>query len=83
MMVFEVRHWITNHEAGLDEPKPGNTVGTIFYGSKGYLAVSEEDESKYASFLGREQAPGPFRATWWATTGPTSSMSCAAASRRT
>jgi predicted dehydrogenase len=59
MMVFEVRHWITNHEAGLDEPRPGNTVGSIFYGPKGYIAVSEEDESKYASFIGREQAPGP------------------------
>jgi len=59
MMVFEVRHWITNHEAGLDEPKPGNTVGTVFYGSDGYIAVSEEDESKYASFIGREQKPGP------------------------
>jgi predicted dehydrogenase len=59
MMVFEVRHWITNHEAGLDEPRPGNTVGTIFYGSNGYFTVSEEDESKYASFIGREQKPGP------------------------
>ena len=59
MMVFEVRHWITNHEAGLDEGRPGNTVGTIFYGSNGYLTVSEEDESKYASFVGREQKPGP------------------------
>ena len=59
MMVFEVRHWITNHEAGLDEPRPGNTVGTIFYGSKGYLTASEEDKSKYASFIGREQKPGP------------------------
>jgi len=59
MMVFEVRHWITNHEAGLDEPRPGNTVGTIFYGSKGYIATSEEDESKYTSFIGREQTPGP------------------------
>jgi predicted dehydrogenase len=59
MMVFEVRHWITNHEAGLDEPRPGNTVGTVFYGSKGYLTVSEEDQSRYASFIGDEQAPGP------------------------
>lgn len=59
MMVFDVRHWITNHEAGLDEPRPGNTVGTVLYGSKGYIAVSEEDESKYTSFLGSEQAPGP------------------------
>jgi predicted dehydrogenase len=59
VIVFEVRHWITNHEAGIDEPKPGNTVGTVFYGSKGYLSVWDEDHSKYYSFLGREQAPGP------------------------
>jgi predicted dehydrogenase len=58
-LVFEVRHWITNHEAGIDEPKPGNTVGTIFYGSKGYLSIWDEDHSKYQSYLGREQAPGP------------------------
>jgi predicted dehydrogenase len=59
MITFEVRHWITNHEAGIDEPKPGNTVGTIFYGSKGYLSLWSEDEGRYASFLGREQQPGP------------------------
>ena len=59
MLVFEVRHWISNHEAGIDEPRPGNTVGVVVYGSKGYIAVSEEDKSQYASFLGNEQAPGP------------------------
>jgi predicted dehydrogenase len=59
MISFEVRHWITNHEAGIDEPAPGNTVGTIFYGSNGYLSLWSEDSGKYASFLGREQKPGP------------------------
>jgi predicted dehydrogenase len=59
MLVFEVRHWITNHEAGIDEPRPGNTVGTVFYGSKGYMTVWDEDHNRYASFLGREQTPGP------------------------
>src|SRR5215469_11097455 len=59
LLIFEVRHWISNHEAGLDEGKPGNTVGSIFYGSKGYFTVSEEDKSQYASFLGKEQTPGP------------------------
>jgi predicted dehydrogenase len=52
MLVFDVRHWITNAEVS-------NSVGTTIYGSKGYIAVSEEDQSRYASFLGREQAPGP------------------------
>jgi predicted dehydrogenase len=58
MMVFEVRHWITNHEAGITETDP-NTVGATFYGSKGYLALWSEDSGKYYSFLGREQKPGP------------------------
>jgi predicted dehydrogenase len=58
-LVFEVRHWISNHEGGIDEPKPGNTVGSIFYGSNGYLSIWDEDHSKYQSYIGREQAPGP------------------------
>jgi predicted dehydrogenase len=58
MMTFEVRHWITNHEAGVTETD-SNTVGTVFYGSKGYLTVWSEDFGKYNSFLGREQKPGP------------------------
>jgi predicted dehydrogenase len=59
MITFEVRHWITNHEGGIDEPRPGNTVGVIFYGSKGYLTIWSEDNGKYATFLGPEQKPGP------------------------
>jgi predicted dehydrogenase len=59
MMTFEVRHWITNHEAGIDEPRPGNTVGVVFYGSKGYLTLWSEDVGKYATFLDRDQKPGP------------------------
>jgi len=58
MMTFEVRHWMTNHEAGVTETDAG-TVGAIFYGSKGYLTVWSEDFGKYTSFLGREQTPGP------------------------
>lgn len=59
MITFEVRHWFSNHEAGIDEPKPGNTVGSTFYGSKGLLALWSEDTGRYQSFLGREMAPGP------------------------
>jgi predicted dehydrogenase len=59
MMEFEVRHWISNHEAGIGEPRPGNTVGTTFYGSKGYLSVAGEDTRVYHSWLGRQQTPGP------------------------
>ena len=58
MMTFEVRHWITNHEAGIEEPSRQN-VGVIFYGSKGYMAVWSEDSGKYQTWLGQEQTPGP------------------------
>jgi predicted dehydrogenase len=58
IMTFEVRHWITNHEAGIEAPSPQN-VGVIFYGSKGYMAVWSEDSGKYQTWLGREQKPGP------------------------
>jgi predicted dehydrogenase len=75
MLVFEVRHWMSNHEAGIGEPLPGhkshavdvhglptnavdsNTIGNIFYGSKGYMAISDG----YKTWLGREQQPGPAR----------------------
>jgi len=87
MLEFEVRHWITNHEAGIGTPmyhtqglppagltaqtgspkKPRpklgpsagahNTIGNIFYGSKGYLAMGGYDTFK--TWLGKEQEPGP------------------------
>ena len=60
MMVAEVRHWISNHEAGLGEGgRAPNTVGAVIYGSKGYLAIWDEDHGRYSSFLGKEQQPGP------------------------
>ncbi|HEX7362040.1 MAG TPA: Gfo/Idh/MocA family oxidoreductase [Bryobacteraceae bacterium] len=75
MIMFEVRHWITNHEAkigtpflGTPEPKRSatspklgplsgshNTIGDIFYGSKGYLATGDEDADTYAVWMGRDQ----------------------------
>ncbi len=59
MMAFEVRHWMSNHEAGIGEGarKDLNTVGNTFYGSKGYLAI--DGYTKYYTFLGRDQQPGP------------------------
>ncbi|HZS04262.1 MAG TPA: Gfo/Idh/MocA family oxidoreductase [Blastocatellia bacterium] len=58
ILVFEVRHWMTNHEAGISEGgRDSNTIGNIFYGSKGYLAI--EGYGQYKTFLGREQQPGP------------------------
>ena len=79
MMTFEVRHWISNHEAeigttalGTPEPKrkPGlpalgpmagghNTIGDIFYGSKGYFATGDEDADTYGVWLGSDQEPQP------------------------
>jgi predicted dehydrogenase len=86
MMNFEVRGWITNHEAGIGThefagagvpaaglqpgPKkakqgsalgPANdkpsTIGNLYYGSKGYLAISNYDS--YKTFLGPEEEAGP------------------------
>jgi len=82
MLEFEVRHWITNHEAeigtpalGTAAPKPRpaastasslmppvgapSTVGDIFYGSKGYMSMGDEDADIYRTWLGEEQTPGP------------------------
>jgi len=62
ILVFEVRHWISNHEAGIGEregSRDSNTIGNIYYGSKGYMAV--DGYTSYKTFLGKEQAPGPAR----------------------
>ena len=65
LLVFEVRHWISNNEAGIGErspsvgggaPQPLQTVGNIWYGSKGYLATTRDG---WQTFMGPEQAPGP------------------------
>ncbi len=61
ILVFDVRHWISNNEAGIGEgrgnKRGGNTVGNVFYGSKGYMAI--DGYGTYKTYLGREQAPGP------------------------
>ncbi|MBZ5513871.1 MAG: Gfo/Idh/MocA family oxidoreductase [Acidobacteriia bacterium] len=78
MMEFEVRHWISNHEALIGDPSfgggevpaalgnaqasqksqgPQNSVGNIFYGAKGYLAMNGYDA--YRTWLGEDQEPGP------------------------
>jgi len=75
LMEFEVRHWMTNHEAeigvfgggsvlpaagvntlGPPTGKPG-TIGNIFYGPGGYLAIQEYESYKY--WLGEKQEPSP------------------------
>ena len=76
LLEFEVRHWITNHEAEIGNhvraaksaaetahgglgPAEGsyNSVGNIFYGPKGYLAI--DNVSGYRTWLGKSQQPGP------------------------
>jgi predicted dehydrogenase len=61
MMEFEVRHWITNDEAGIRGGllNRHNTIGTIFYGSNGYLAAGNEDDFSYESWVGSDRKPGP------------------------
>ena len=60
MMTFEVRHWMTHHEADIqnfDKSVKSNTVGNIFYGSNGYLAIDGYDQ--YTSVIGKDQTTGP------------------------
>jgi hypothetical protein len=64
MIVFEVRHWMSNNEAGIGQRRDdkgmvtdSNCIGNIFYGSEGYMAI--EGYNSYKTFLGRKQEPGP------------------------
>jgi predicted dehydrogenase len=77
MLEMEVRHWISNREAGIGSPAFGkpqgpipttgmgaiqgdrNTIGDLFYGSKGYLATGDEDVCAFQTWLGEKQEPGP------------------------
>jgi len=59
MMTFEVRHWYSNHEAGIGGEKPGNTIGNTFYGANGYLVI--DGYNKYYSYVGKYHQPGPAR----------------------
>jgi predicted dehydrogenase len=65
LLVFEVRHWLTNNEAGIGEradsqsggaAEQPQTVGNIWYGSKGYMATGA---GGWQTVLGPEHAAGP------------------------
>jgi predicted dehydrogenase len=65
LLVFEVRHWMTNNEAGMGERADAQSgasagqpqaIGDIWYGSNGYMATSN---GGWRTFLGKEGAPGP------------------------
>jgi len=54
LLVFEVRHWATNHEefgSGAE-----NATGVTFYGSEGFMRV---ECHRYETYLGRDREPGP------------------------
>jgi len=73
MLVFEVRHWLTNSEGGREmkekegegkakkdrEGKDGLMVGNLFLGSDGYMEIPSY--SSYRVFLGDKREPGPSR----------------------
>ncbi len=67
ILQFETRHWISNREDGMwmtgnADAKTGymisasNTVGNLFYGSKGYMA---KGVSKWQTYMGQKREPGP------------------------
>jgi predicted dehydrogenase len=63
LLVFEVRHWMSNTEAGIGErlgarqaDDSPQAVGNIWYGSKGYMATGS---GGWRTFMGKEGAPGP------------------------
>ena len=66
ILQFEVRHWISNREDGTwmkSDPNSAtgymisgsNTVGNLFYGSKGYMAKTVDD---WQTYMGRNREPG-------------------------
>jgi len=57
MLVFEVRHWMTNDE--IDAGGTENIIGNVFLGSKGIMLTN--DYFGYRVFFGRERKPGPTR----------------------
>lgn len=66
MIEFEVRHGISHREADIGTDKLGsgtqgpNTIGNIFYGADGYLALGDEDTANaYQAWLGSDMVAGP------------------------
>ncbi len=61
LVTYEHRSWHTNAEAGFRDKypfvQPDFPVGTIFFGSEGYLIFP--DYSSYYTFLGPKRQPGP------------------------
>ncbi|MCC7334214.1 MAG: Gfo/Idh/MocA family oxidoreductase [Pirellulaceae bacterium] len=64
LVSYEHRSWYTNSEAGFRDKfpfvQPDYPVGTIFFGSEGYMIIP--DYSSYHTFLGLKGEPGPSKA---------------------
>jgi hypothetical protein len=64
IVTYEHRSWYTNSEAGFRDQypfvQPNFPVGTIFFGSKGYMIFP--DYSSYHTFFGPKSEPGPSKA---------------------
>ena len=62
-VTYEHRSWYTNSEADFRDKYPfvqvNYPVGTIFFGTKGYMIFP--DYSSYRTFLGPKCEPGPFK----------------------
>ncbi|MCX6908786.1 MAG: Gfo/Idh/MocA family oxidoreductase [Verrucomicrobia bacterium] len=66
ILQFEVRHWVSNSEDGMWMKKAGadgymatsagNTVGNLFFGSKGYMA---KNVNEWRTFMGEKREAGP------------------------
>ena len=59
MLVFEVRHWMTNNELG-EINEPPHVVGCLFLGSKGYMTTHGFNRG-YQAYLGRDGQKGKGR----------------------
>ena len=68
MLQFEVRGLITGGECRLLEDSGGgnNTIGVLFFGSDGFLTISNRG---YQTYLGEKRTPGPSRSADGDTTG--------------
>lgn len=64
ILQFEVRHWICNREVWFDEnnsdatgymKSSANTIGNLFFGSKGYM---EKNVDQWRTYMGKEREQG-------------------------
>jgi len=54
LLVFEVRHWMSNHETAITAGAD-NEISVLFLGTDGFMVVGND----YQTYLGKKQEPGP------------------------